>query len=361
MAILLSVVMVLQLPACSTAKKTRYDAQFLKLFDTVTEIVAYMDTKEEFTNFSNLVYNNLKEYHELYDIYNNYPGINNIKTINDNAGKKAVKVDKKIISMLVLAKSICKESGGAKNIALGSVTSIWLKYREAGIADPESASLPPMADLKAADQHTDIDKVIIDEKASTVYLSDPKMSLDVGSIAKGYATEQVAQIAEAKGYTSALLSVGGNIRAIGDKGIDGELWNVGIQNPNTDSDKKSLMTVRLKEQSLVTSGIYERYYTVDGKNYHHIIDPSTLMPSTHFKAVSIITKDSGMADALSTAVFNMTYEQGMEFIRKIPGTEVMWVMPNDEIRYSDHFRDYVVKGSEISLSSSGSSAVSSEE
>lgn len=353
-AILLSVVLILQLSACNTSQKTRYTAQFLKLFDTVTEIVAYMDTKEEFTSFSNLIYNSLKEYHELYDIYNDYPGVTNVKTINDNAGKKPVKVDKRIISMLNTAIKICKESGGAKNIALGSVTSIWLKYREAGIADPDNASLPPMSDLKAADQHTDINKVIIDEKASTVYLPDPKMSLDVGSIAKGYATEQVAKIAEEKGYHSALLSVGGNIRAIGDKGINGELWNVGIQNPDTDSDKKSLMTVRLKEKSLVTSGIYERYYTVNGKNYHHIIDPSTLMPSTHFKAVSIITDDSGMADALSTAVFNMTYEQGLKFIRNIPGTEVLWVMPDGELRYSDHFRDYVEKGTEITSSGTAS-------
>lgn len=342
-AILLSAVLLFQLSACNTSKKTRYDAQFLQLFDTQTEIVAYMDTKEEFTAFSNLIYDNLKVYHELYDIYHDYPGINNVKTINDNAGKKPVKVDKRIISMLVLAKKIGKESGNAKNVALGAVTSIWLKYREAGINDPDNAQLPPMNDLKAAAQHVDIDKVIIDEANSTVYLEDPKMSLDVGSIAKGYATEQVAQLAMAKGYKSALLSVGGNIRAIGDKGINGEQWNVGIQNPNRDSTQKSLNTVLLTNKSLVTSGIYERYYTVNGKNYHHIIDPKTLMPSTYFKAVSIITQDSGLADALSTAVFNMPYEEGLQFIRSMPGTEVMWVMPNDEIRYSDHFQDYIKK------------------
>ncbi|POO84668.1 FAD:protein FMN transferase, partial [Clostridium sp. 3-3] len=107
----------------------------------------------------------------------------------------------------------------------------------------------------------DIDKVVIDEANSTVYLEDPKMSLDVGSIAKGYATEQVAQLAMAKGYNSALLSVGGNIRAIGNKGVNNEQWNVGIQNPNPDSAQKSLATVLLTGKSLVTSGIYERYYT----------------------------------------------------------------------------------------------------
>lgn len=344
-AVLLAVSLAFSVSACGGKQKTRYDAQFLQLFDTKTEIVAYMDSKEEFTEFSNYIYNTLKEYHELYDIYNNYPGINNVKTINDNAGKKPVKVDKRIISMLVLAKKICKESGNAKNVALGSVTSIWLKYREAGISDPDNAQLPPMSDLKAAAGHTDIDKVVIDETNSTVYLEDPKMSLDVGSIAKGYATEQVAQLAMKKGYQSALLSVGGNIRAIGDKGINnGEAWNVGIQNPNPAGAQKSLATVLLINKSLVTSGIYERYYTVNGKNYHHIIDPKTLMPSTYFKAVTILTEDSGNADALSTAVFNMPYEQGKAFIRKyFPGTEALWVMPDDTLRYSDHFQDYIKK------------------
>ncbi len=340
-AIILAFVLVLQLSACGTNKKTRYEAQFLQLFDTVTEIVGYTETKEEFTSFSNLIYDNLKVYHQLYDIYDDFPGINNIKTINDNAGKKPVKVDKKIIDLLLMAKAEDKATGGACNVALGAVLQIWHKYREAGINDPDSAQLPPMSDLKAASEHTDINKVIIDEKASTVYLSDPKMSLDVGAVAKGYATEQVAQIAIAHGYTSALLSVGGNVRAIGDKGVNNEQWNVGIQNPNLDSNKKSLNTVLLTDKSLVTSGIYERFYTVNGKNYHHIIDPKTLFPSTYFKAVSIICKDSGKADALSTAVFNMPYEQGLAYINSLPDTEALWVMPNDEVRYSDNFKKYI--------------------
>lgn len=342
-AIVLTLALVFQLPACSTSKKTRYEAQFLKLFDTVTEIVAYMDTKAEFTDISNLIYDDLKSYHALYDIYNDYPKINNVKTINDNAGKKPVKVDKKIIDMLVLAKRICKQSGGRKNIALGSVTSIWLKYRTQGSADPENAALPPMSDLKSAAAHTDLDKIIIDEKASTVYLEDPKMSLDVGAIAKGYATEQVCRLAIAKGYKSGLISVGGNVRAIGNKGVNNESWNVGIQNPDLDSKDKTLGIVLLNNMSLVTSGIYERYYTVNGKNYHHIIDPKTLMPSTNFKAVTILCPDSGMADALSTAVFNMTYEEGLQFISTMPHTEVLWVFLDGELKYSPHFKDYLKK------------------
>ncbi len=346
LATILTLALLFQLSACSAgnvSKKTRYEAQFLKLFDTMTTIIGYTETKEEFTNFSNLIYNNLKIYHQLYDIYDNYPGINNIKTINDNAGKKPVKVDKKIIDLLLLAKNANKLSNGACNVALGPVLQIWHNYREAGIADPDNAKLPPMSDLKAAMQHTDINKVIIDEKASTVYLEDPKMSLDVGSAAKGYATEQVCQIAIAHGYTSGLISVGGNIRAIGNKGVNNEQWNVGIQNPDLSSDQKSLNTVLLTDESLVSSGVYERYYTVNGKNYHHIIDPTTLMPSTNYKQVTLLCKDSGKADSLSTAVFNMPFERALKFINSMPDMEAMWVFPDGSIKYSKNFQKYIKK------------------
>lgn len=342
-ALLLLAAIVLLPAGCAKSTKTRYNAQFLQLFDTKSEIVAYMDSKEEFTDFSNLIYNNLKVYDQLYDIYNDYPGINNLKTINDNAGKKPVKVDRKIIDLLLMAKEEDKATNGACNVALGAVLRIWHNYREAGIDDPENAQLPPMADLKAAAEHTDIDRVVIDEAASTVYLEDPEMSLDVGAVAKGYATEQVARLAEQAGYRSALLSIGGNVRAIGIRNFDGRLWNVGIQNPDRDSSQQSLATVLLDEQSLVTSGIYERYYTVDGKDYHHIIDPKTLMPSTYYKSITVLTKDSGKADALSTALFNMPVEQGMELVNSLPDIEALWVMPDDEIRYSDHFQDHIQK------------------
>jgi thiamine biosynthesis lipoprotein len=151
-----------------------------------------------------------------------------------------------------------------------------------------------MAKLEAAAKHTDINKIIIDEEASTVFLEDPEMSLDVGAVGKGYATEQVGEIAIKNGFTSGLISVGGNVRAIGNKRASNSPWNVGIQNPDMKSEQSNLQVVNLADLSLVTSGDYERFYTVNGKNYHHIIDPETLFPSEYFTAVTIICKDSGM-------------------------------------------------------------------
>jgi thiamine biosynthesis lipoprotein len=339
LASLIVTILILNLTACATVKEqTRYQAQFLELFDTVTTIIGYSENKDDFSEFAQMIYDNLKELHELYDKYHDYEGINNIKAINDNAGIQPVKVDQRIIDMLLFSRKAYELSGGRVNIAFGSVLEVWHDYREEGTEDPTVAKLPPMELLKEKSQHTDINKMIINEEESTVFLEDPEMSLDVGAIAKGYATERVAQIAIEKGYTNGLLSVGGNVRAIGSRAEKEKAWNVGIQNPDLESEDQYLYILNLEDLSLVSSGDYERYYTVDGKEYHHIIDPATLMPAEYFTAISIVTKDSGLADALSTSIYNMSYEEGLALIEDLPGTEALWVFKNGDMKYSSGFQ-----------------------
>lgn len=157
---------------------------------------------------------------------------------------------------------------------MGSVLSIWHEYREAGLKDPSRAQIPDMQKLQQAAQHTDLEQVQIDPQASTVYLPDQEMSLDVGAIAKGYATKRLAETLEEAGVTSALLSLGGNVETIGTK-ADGKPWRVGVQNPDTSAAQSYLKVVNLNDSCLVTSGTYQRYYEVDGVRYHHIINPDT--------------------------------------------------------------------------------------
>jgi len=339
--ILLAFSAVMTMTGCGAAKPVRYEATFLQLFDTKTTIVAYTNDKEEFNRHVQLIYDNLEQYHRLYDIYNSYEGMNNLKTVNDQAGKAPVKVDKRIIDLLKFAKHWYDKTGGKVNVAYGAVLEIWHDYRERGIKDPDAAELPPAEELQEASRHTDINKVIIDEENSTVFLEDPEMSLDVGAIAKGYTVEQVSRIAAENGFTSGLISVGGNVKAIGTKDKEGHPWNVGIQNPDTGSSQQNVHILNIKDTSLVTSGIYERYYTVDGRNYHHIIDPDTMFPSDEYKSVTILCNDSGVADALSTAVFNMSVEEGTEFIESLPDIEAFWILSSGEFIYSSHFRDYL--------------------
>ena len=125
-------------------------------------------------------------------IRDSYEGINNIKTINDNAGIKPVKVDKRIIDLIKFSKDMYEKTNGKTNIAFGAVLSIWHEYRTIGIEDPANAALPSEEELRIASEHTNIEDIVIDEEHSTVFLSDPLMRLDVGAVAKGYATEQVS-------------------------------------------------------------------------------------------------------------------------------------------------------------------------
>ncbi len=341
---MISVILV-NLTACTKKEpeEKRYEAQFLELFDTVTTIVGYAQTKEKFTDDAQMIYDQLKEYHELFDIYNDYDGVNNIKTINDNAGKKPVKVDQKIIEMLKFAKEEDVKTNGKMNVAFGSVLAVWHEYREEGIENPEEAKLPPMDVLQEKNQHIDINQMIIDETASTVFLKDPQMRLDVGAVAKGYATEMVSRYAEEHGFKRGMISVGGNVRTIGSKDDKGTLWNVGIQNPDMESDQSNLFVLGLKEYSLVTSGDYQRYYTVNGKIYHHIIDPVTLLPADYFRSVSIVCKSSALADAYSTAVFNMPFEDGYKFVEDQPDVEALWVFKNGDMKFSSHFEELISK------------------
>ncbi len=199
-----------------------------------------------------------------------------------------------------------------------------------------------MADLEEAAKHTNIDDLVIDEEKRTVYLADPQMSLDVGAIAKGYAVEMVARTLEKKGISGFVINVGGNIRTVGSKAT-GEKWTAGIENPGLDIEEDYIAYIGISGEAVVTSGSYQRFYIVDGKQYHHIIDSETLMPATYFQAVSIICPHSGMGDGLSTALFCMSLEEGMAIIEGIDGVEAMWTYPDGRIVKSSGFSNYEVK------------------
>ncbi len=338
-ALAAGVFMSVSLTGC-TARLERFSTSFLDVFDTASTIVAYTENEKAFQESAGAYKDLLTEYHQLYDIYHTYEGMNNLKTINDNAGIAPVEVDSRIIDLLQFGREMYDLSDGKVNICFGSVLSVWHDYREEGLSDPESAQLPPVDELTAAAAHTNMDDLIIDADASTVYLADPDMSLDVGSIAKGYAVEQVsAQFAD-KGLSNAAFSIGGNVCTVGWKeGKEGNSWIIGLENPDR-SQEDYLMTLKLSGLSVVTSGDYQRYYTVDGHQYHHIIDPETLMPAEYMHAVSVISDRSGYADGLSTTLFLMPVEEGLSLVESLPDVEAVWVTNDNEIVTSSGFDAY---------------------
>ena len=319
----LSCILILSFLLCGcTAQKEpelkRYTATFLNLFDTVTTIVGHAPTEAEFEAQTQQIHDELEYYHHLFDIYNDYPGLNNLKTVNDRAGVEPVVVERAIIDLLLDCKTYYELTGGTVNVAMGSVLQLWHVARNDGIRDPANAYLPDADALAQAAEHMDISKVEIDEAASTVFISDPDMRLDVGAVAKGWATQKVARNAP----EGLLISVGGNVCATGVKRTDGSQWVIGIQDP--DDAAGNLHTIYVSDCSVVTSGDYQRSYWVDAQQYHHIIDPQTQMPARYWRSVSIVCDDSALADALSTALFLLPLEQGRALAEKC-GAEAFWV------------------------------------
>ena len=308
-------------------------------FDTVSYVYSYAgDTAERFEERSAAVYSLLGEYHQLFDIYHEYSGVTNLCTINKNAGGEALKVDQKLIDLLVYARELYEKTGGEMNIMMGAVLELWHDCREAASQDPKQARLPDQKELEEAARHTAFELLEIDEQALTVRIADPEASIDVGALGKGYAVEKAADWLREDGAESYVLNVGGNIRIIGEK-PDGSGWVTGIKDPQ----KEDLFALRLniKDTACVTSGVYERYFSLDGKRYHHIIDKDTLYPAESYASVTILTDDSGLADALSTALFCMSIEEGSELAESL-GADVIWIGKDGSIEMTPGAKKQVI-------------------
>lgn len=316
-------------------KPRRYEASFLTLFDTVTTIVGYADSEEAFRRTAQELHDSLLEYHQLFDVYHEYDGINNLKTVNDSAGGDPVEVDGRILDLLLFCRELEGLTGGKVDVTMGSVLELWHEARTEGVDDPEHAALPVAGALEEAAKHTGFALLEIDREASTLRLTDPQARLDVGAVAKGWAVEQVCRAAPA----GLLVSVGGNVRATGPKPEGNSPWVVGVQEPDGEA-QDYLHTLNIHRQAVVSSGDYQRYYTVDGVRYHHIIDPDTLYPGTRWRAVTVVCPDSGLADGLSTALFLLSREEGAALAERC-GAQAMWVAPDGGLLYTDGFLELV--------------------
>lgn len=320
---------------CTGPRAERYEAVYYDLFDTVVKLAGYADSESAFSEQAEKIHDALKEYHELYDIYHVYPGISNLKTVNDSAGGDPVSVDQRIIDLLIFGRKVDEITGHRVNITLGAVLSLWHDCRETASVNPSAAALPDPGALSEASLHVGFDKLLIDETDCTVCLTDPKASLDVGAIAKGYAAARVMETAP-EGY---LLSLGGNVTVNGSK-PGGKPWSVGIQDP--DEPSLLLHTLEARDLSIVTSGDYQRAFWVDGICYHHIIDPFTLYPADRWQSVTVLCSDSAAADALSTALFLLDKDAGEELLG-LYSAEALWVAPDGTESFTPGFKDRLTK------------------
>lgn len=320
-------------------KKTdaKYQYAFFDIFDTVTELTIYAKDEAAAADAAKAAHERLIYLNRLYDIYNEYDDAVSLMAVNASAAKAPVSVSDETMALLKFAKEAYTLTGGRVNAAMGSVLSIWHDYREAGLADEANAALPPMELLEKAAEHTDINSIVLDEANGTVFFTDSMVRLDVGAIAKGFAGQLVMdelslRIGEGQ-ISAALISLGGNVCAAGTK-PNGEAWQIAVQDPRG-SDNAA--TASIASGYVITSGDYQRYYTVNGVRYNHIIDPDTLMSADKHASVTVISQDGALADALSTALFIMDTDEGRALIDSIDDAEALWIAKDGGITRTDGF------------------------
>lgn len=317
----LSAAIIFCLTSCEPAPQ-RYNTAFADVFDTVTEFTAYCGSQKEFDKYSEAVHSELLRLHEIFDIYSSYGGVKNAYLLNEK--KELEDAPSELSELIEQGRQWYRETKGQLNIALGSVLSLWHDCRKAG-------TVPDYEELRECAQHCDIEK--IKTYGKKIFLDDPRMCLDFGALAKGYAAQKAAELARRMGLENFALSCGGNVVTSGNKPSGN--WKIGIENP----DGGILTTVSVSDKSVVTSGDYQRYFEVDGVRYHHIIDPKTLYPASMWHSVTVISDSSAEADALSTALFCLDISAGRELI-EAHSAEALWVAEDGSVTRSDGFSEY---------------------
>lgn len=341
-SVILSLALIFTLASCAAEPSgKRFSKSFFDVFDTASTIMAYDNSQSDFNAHFKAVYNEIEIYSQLFDIYKDYDGVVNLKYVNENAGKSSVEVDEKIIELLKFGKEAYEKTNGYVNICMGAVLSVWHDARENANESPESAALPAMELLRERAKRTDINNLVIDDENNTVFFKDGEMSLDVGAIAKGFVAEKICDyITENNIWQSATVSIGGNLKTVGAKGS--EKFAIGVESPKAEG--QYLTTVFVKDgETVVTSGDYQRYFTVSGEKYCHIIDKDTLMPADKISSVTVITSNSANADMLSTALFVMNAEDGQMLVNNTDGVEAIWVTRDGKTIRSSGFRKYEVR------------------
>lgn len=315
-----SILLVVLLGSCAK-KQTEPQSQSFFMLGTVCKVTIYDNPTPEAFSAS---FARLKAIEDRMSLRNQDSEINRI---NRQAGKGPVVVSSDTFMVIRKALEIAALSHGAFDPTVGPLVEAW----DIGGDNPRKPSQEEVDSLLPLIGY---DRVLLDEGTSSVLLKDEGMVLDLGGIAKGYAADEVARILHEHGVEHAIVNLGGNVLTLGKK-IDGSPWRIGIQNPEA-LRGEYVMILSLIDQTLVTSGPYERFLELDGEVYHHILDTKTGYPvKSDYTSVSIITKNSLLADALSTSLYALGYENGMALINTLEDVEAIFITKEKKILLSE--------------------------
>jgi len=247
-----------------------------------------------------------------------------ISRINAAAGIKPVQVHEETFKVIKRAVYYAELCGGAFDPTIGPLVSLWGFYND-------NPRIPSQEEIDIVLPLINWRNIELDPETNSVFLTQHNMTLDLGAIAKGYAADESARIAREAGITAAIIDLGGDIMLLGVK-KDKSLWKVGLQNPDEDQGF-TIGYLQIPESSVVTSGVYERFFIEEGIRYHHIFQPSDGYPVNNgLLSVTIIAKNSMDADALSTAAFVLGYQKGRVLIESLPSVEAVFIFQDYTIR-----------------------------
>ena len=299
---------------CSVQSKPHKESRFL--MDTLIEITAYGPEAPT------AIQDAFAQFERLHAMANVYDPSSQVAKVNEAAGVQPVTVDSDLIVMVERSRELSDMLGGTFDISVGPLTELWGVGKK-GDYVPTDNELAPL--LPLVDYH----RIQVDKQSGTLYLPMAGMRLDMGGIAKGYATDKAIERLKAKGIKSALVNAGGNVRVIGTRN-DGKAWRIGIQHPR-DEDRLAAKLALTAWDTMETSGDYQRYFIKDAVRYAHIIDPRTGRQPGGVASVTVMLNKSADGDIFSTALFILGPEKGMAALEKFPGVEAVWVTADGRI------------------------------
>lgn len=290
------------------------------LMGALVKITVYDEVKDD--SVFNRAFDRIREIEDKMTI-NKESAKGEIINLNNFAGKDDVTLSRETFKLLEKGKYYGEISKGKFDITIGPLVKLWN-------IDTENAAVPDLGIIKKKLPLVDFNKLELDENKMQARLLNKGMMVDLGAIAKGYAADEAARILREAGINSAIVNLGGNILTVGKK-PDGSLFRLGLQDPDKPRNE-NMAVVKLANQSLVSSGTYEKYFEANGKRYHHIIDPETGYPAENgLVSVSIITEKSIDADALSTSIFLLGLEEGMSLTEELNDVEAIFVTNDKKV------------------------------
>lgn len=264
-----------------------------------------------------------------------------ISRINSSAGIKNQKASIETYEILSSAVEYSKCCQGCFDVTIGPLVTLWTGCKK-------TSQPPSPSGIDRARCLVDYTSLALDERNYTVGLNQAGQSIDLGGIGKGYAADKILKVLKRYGILSAYTNFGGNVAAIGTK-LDGSPWQIGIQHPRLDDEL--IGVVSIENQSVVTSGDYQRYFIgIDGKRYHHILNPKTGYPSkSGLKSVTLVADSSMAADALSTILFLSGMEEGIQILKDFPGAEAIIIDMNASVYITPGLKDRFQQGENVDL------------